>query len=202
MTMRLQFLAALLLLAAPVLGESLTDRERNRALSELHATRKLFLDAISSLNAEQWSWKPSPDQWSIAEISEHVVLTEDHYWEQIQKHVGSAGEPATKREAPLEDEEVIRRMADRHGKRKTGKTAMPTGRWDSPSTVAEEFKRRRDRLIEYVRTSDDDPRAHVWPHGALGPLDGFQWVLLACGHVHRHLQQLDEVKSAGGYPAP
>jgi hypothetical protein len=43
-------------------------------------------------------------------------------------------------------------------------------------------------------------RAHAAPHPAFGPLDAHQWILLVAGHSARHTLQIEEVKTAAGYP--
>ena len=43
----------------------MTQEERDFAMSSLHASRKLFLDAIAGLSDAQWKFKPAPDRWSI-----------------------------------------------------------------------------------------------------------------------------------------
>jgi len=37
---------------------------------------------------------------------------------------------------------------------------------------------------------------HAVPCGALGALDGYQWLLLLAIHTERHVQQIDDIKSA------
>jgi hypothetical protein len=188
------------LAALPLYGEPLTGGERNRALSELHATRKLLLDAIAGLSAEQWQFKPGPDRWSVAEIAEHVAVTEDLYWNGIQRNVAKEPNPGKRAEIQVADEEIIPRMADRTSTRKAGDANTPSGRFADAVAVAEAYKASRDRLIEYVRATDDNLRGHVWPHRAYGPIDGYQWILLACGHIVRHVDQINEVKAAPTYP--
>ena len=78
-----------LLLLLPVAGaaQPLTQGERNRAMSELHATRKQFLDAIEGLTPAQWNFKPAGGGWSVAETAEHIAVSEDELGKaQILRH--------------------------------------------------------------------------------------------------------------------
>jgi uncharacterized damage-inducible protein DinB len=184
----------------PLAAEELTQGERNRLLSESHATRKLFVDAISGLSEAQWQFKPGDGGWSIAEIAEHVAVTEDLYWNGIQRNVATDASPEKRAEIKVEDEAVIPRMVDRTSKRKAVEANTPTGRFADAAEVTAAYEASRERLIEYVRTTKDDLRNHVWPHRAYGPIDGYQWVLLACGHIERHVAQMNEVKASEGWP--
>jgi len=181
-------------------AQTLTQGERNRALSELHATRKLFLDTIADVSEQQWRWKPSAEAWSVAEVAEHVAVTEDSYWNAIQRNLESPAAPEKRAEIKIADEDVIPRMADRSSKRKTCEGNAPAGRFAGAAQTAAHFRASRDRLIAFVTATDQDLRNRVWPHKAYGALDGYQWVLLACGHIERHVAQIKEVLGAPGFP--
>jgi len=72
-----QFLAVLALAGTSlVLGQTITQAERDFAVSNLQASRKKFLDSIAGLSEAQWKFKPAPDRWSVAECAEHIALSE------------------------------------------------------------------------------------------------------------------------------
>ncbi len=72
-------LAAALLPAVSGGAAPMTQDERNRALSEFHASRKMFLDATEGLSAAQWNFKPDAGAWSVAECAEHIAISEDAF---------------------------------------------------------------------------------------------------------------------------
>src|SRR5438045_3372548 len=74
---KLLIVSLVLTIAAPAFGETLTQGERERAMSELHATRKQFLDSVAGLSDAQWNFKPAPDVRSVAEVAEHIAVSED-----------------------------------------------------------------------------------------------------------------------------
>ena len=51
-----------------MLAAGLSQGERDRAMSELHATRKQLLDAVNGLTEEQLRWKAGPERWSAMEV--------------------------------------------------------------------------------------------------------------------------------------
>jgi hypothetical protein len=188
----------LALAAAPLLAGSLNQGQRDFALSSLHASRKAFLDSIAGLSAAQWKFKPGPDRWSIAEVAEHVILTEDLLFGLEQKTLQSPA-VADRKDDRTADQALLDRMADRSQKRKNPPELGPTGRFATPRDAAQAFKEKRDHTLDYVRTTADDLRAHV-TKGPAGEMDAYQVLLMIAGHTNRHVLQIQEVKAAAGFP--
>src|SRR5947207_15592544 len=61
---------------APAFAQPLTQPERDSLLKHLQQTRQAFLDSISGLSEAQWTFKAGPDRWSIAEVAEHIAVSE------------------------------------------------------------------------------------------------------------------------------
>lgn len=182
-------------------SQTLNKGERQRAAAELEASRRLLLRAVSGLHEAQWRFKPAPDRWSIAECVEHVALAEDSYYELIVgKLLKSAADPKKLAEVRGKDDLVVKQMADRSSKRITAPALEPKGRWARPSQAVGYFQKSRDRLIRYVRSTKDSLRDHTQAHRAVGLIDGYQWILLASGHVRRHVEQIQEVRAHPSFP--
>ncbi|MEO8055858.1 MAG: hypothetical protein ABI768_11940 [Acidobacteriota bacterium] len=64
-----------------------------------------------------------------------------------------------------------------------------------------DFAANRAKTIEYVRTTQDDLRAHAAPHPEMGMLDGYWWIALLAAHAERHTAQIREVKTHPKFPA-
>ena len=62
--------------AAVPSAKTLTPEERDVALKSLQATHDAFLKSIAGLSEKQWKFKPAPDRWSVAEVSEHIAVSE------------------------------------------------------------------------------------------------------------------------------
>lgn len=198
-----RFVAFSVLLAAvcAASGETLTQGERERAMSELHATRKLFLDAVAGLSEAQWNFKPAPDVWSVAECAEHIALSEDDLYELVtEKLMKSPAQPDKKPDVKGKDELVLEKMLDRSQKAQAPAVLRPTHRWPTQQALMGHFKESRDRTIAYVENTGDDLRAHFLPHPAFELLDGYQWILLIAAHSHRHTLQIEEVKANPHFP--
>ncbi|MEN6537536.1 MAG: DinB family protein [Bryobacteraceae bacterium] len=194
--MKKWILPLILSVAAPLSAGSLTQGERDFAMSNLHASRKQFLDSITDLSEAQWKFKPAPDRWSIAEVAEHLILTEGAVFniatEKLMKSEAVTGQPPATRE---QDEEVLARLRDRSKKATASESITPTGRWPTPEASATAFKKDRDRSIAYIAGTQDDLRAHRGK-----TLDAYQYFLLLAGHTERHVAQINEVKADPNYP--
>ena len=196
-------LAGLLVIfsAIPACGAALTQGERDRAMSELHATRKQFLDAVAGLTPAQWSYKPSPSSWSLAEIAEHLAVTEDWIFDMVTKQIlASPAQPEKRAETRGKDEMVLKTIPDRSSKREAPAEIAPAHRFATPQAAVDHFRAARDRTIGYIQTTPDDLRVHFAPHRAVGLIDAYQWFLVASGHTARHLEQMAEVKAGPHYP--
>jgi uncharacterized damage-inducible protein DinB len=198
---KLVVLLALSGLTVPVFAETLTNEERERGMSELHATRRLFLDAVAGLSEAQWNFKPAPEVWSIAECAEHIAVSEDRLFELVTQQLMKApAEPDKKAEAKGKDEVILEKVIDRSQKFQAPEMLRPTHRWPTPQATVDHFKESRDRTIAYVENTPDDLRDHFAPHPVLKLLDGYQWILLISAHSHRHTLQIEEVKANPNFP--
>ncbi|BDC49243.1 hypothetical protein F183_A15590 [Bryobacterales bacterium F-183] len=184
-------------------GQVLTQGERDRAMSHMHGTSKLFLDSVAGLSAAQWNFKAGPDRWSIAECAEHIAASETFIFGVIQQMVKSPNAASAEDLAKTKgkDEVVIKGVPDRTQKFQAPEPIKPKKMASDPLDYVAKFKTARFANIAYVEKTQDPLREKVGPHPALGPLDAYQWMLLLSAHTERHTLQILEVKQAAGYPA-
>jgi len=188
-----------LALVFPMAAEPISSADREKLLNHLARTRKLFLDSIAGVSEAQWKFKPAPDRWSIAECAEHITVTEEALFGLITtKFLHTPPDTEKRPEGRVSDEEVIRVAVDRSVKGKAPEVIQPAGRFAGKAAVIEEFNMRRDRTVEFVRTTQEDLRARVTPGRTR--LDGVQHLLRLSAHSERHTLQIEEVKADPGYP--
>ncbi|MBI1789077.1 MAG: DinB family protein [Acidobacteria bacterium] len=187
-------------LATGLWSEPLSQGERDRAMSHMHATRKQFLDAIAGLSEAQWNFKAAPERWSIAECAEHIAVSEDAIFQLAQQVLKSPAQPEKKAGQAAKDEVIIQRTPDRSTKVQAPEFLKPTRRWATRDVLVAHFKESRDRNIAWVQTTQEDLRAHFADHPVFKTLDAYQWLLLISAHSERHTLQIDEVKADPGYP--
>ena len=91
-------------------------------------------------------------------------------------------------------------MADRSEKRHAPALAEPIGRWPSAGELIRHFRESRERLIRHVETAGRGLFGGHYRHYHLGLLNGYQWALLASGHLLRHLAHIEEIKRRNSFP--
>ena len=189
---------ALLALPSVVAAGPLTPEERDVAVKHLAQTRQKFLDSIAGLSDAQWTFKAGPDRWSIAEVAEHIAISESTILQLITDKILTAPAPAPEARQP--DEKIIEWVTDRTDRFQAPEFLKPTNRWSTREALVKEFDAARERTATYVKTTTDDLRAHAAPHPVLKTLDAYQWLLLISAHSARHTAQIEEVKTSAGYP--
>jgi uncharacterized damage-inducible protein DinB len=183
--------------SAPV---TLTAQEREAALKQFAATRDNFLKSISGLSEKQWTFKPAPDRWSVAEVAEHITLSESGIFGVVQKSMESPATPEKRDQVKGKDEMILQRVPDRSHKAQAPEFLRPTGRWATKADLTKAFEDARASNMNYIRTTNDDLRDHFFDHPVFGTLDGYQWLLLISTHSLRHTEQIEEVKADPNFP--
>ena len=197
--MRTTFLL-LLLAATTMAAQPLAPGERGRAMSDLHATRKMFLDSIEGLSEAQWRFKSAPDRWSVAECAEHIAASEDALFELATGKVMKTPPADSTENQRDKDALTLESVPNRDQKYQAPDALRPAGRWADMEALVTHFRRSRDRTIAYVEKTNDELRNHIAPHPAMGDLDAYQWILLISAHSERHVAQIREVKGHPDFP--
>jgi DinB family protein len=180
---------------------TLTKEERDRAVEYLKQTRKDFLTAVEGLSGAQWKFKAAPDRWSIAEVSEHIAVTEDTIWKLVnEKIMKSPATPEKAAEAKGKDEIILTKIPDRSRKAQAPEQLRPTGRWATRAALVKDFETTRGGEITYLTETKEDLRNHFEEHPFLKTMDAYQWLIFNGAHCKRHTAQILEVKADPNYP--
>jgi hypothetical protein len=179
----------------------LTPEEREAALKSLQATHDAFLQSIAGLSEKQWRFKPAPDRWSVAEVSEHITVTENMIFGMIQSKIMTGpATPEKRSEVKVTDDQILKMVPDRTHKFQAPEPLKPTNRWATEADQTKAFEEARQKTMDYVRTTNDDLRDHFGPHPVIGEMDAYQWILLISAHSERHTKQIEEVKADPNFP--
>jgi len=183
----------------PLHAEPLAKGDREFGMSALHASRKLFLDSVAGLSEAQLNFKPAPEKWSIAEVAEHIALSEQFIF---QASVAAMKAPAGEKmaDAGKMDEKILAAIPDRSRKATAPEPLRPQNRFKSAAEAVAAFKSSRDEHIKYLNETQDALREHFYKNPVLGDIDAFQWILFMSAHTERHVAQILEVKASPGFP--
>jgi hypothetical protein len=187
--------------SAPAQPTPLTSQEREAAIKHFETTRDNFLKSISGLSEKQWTFKPAPDRWSVAEVAEHITVSESTLGGLVQQTImQSPAAPEKREQVKGKDELILTKLPDRSHKAQAPEFLRPTGRWATEVDLTKAFDDARAANIHYISTTSDDLRDHFFDHPAFGTLDGYQWLLLISAHSARHTAQIEEVKADPKFP--
>jgi hypothetical protein len=189
---------AVFALTAVAAAANLTGTEKKEGLAQLERTRDGVVAAAKGLSDAQLKFKPAPDRWSVAEVLEHIALSEDLLFENTSKNVMSAPAGKADRDYKGADKTVLTAITDRTHKFKAPDPLVPTGRW-SPEETLDHFLKSRARTMEFLK-STPDLRDHVVDSPLGQPLDAYQWLLFTSAHSERHTKQILEVKADPNFP--
>ncbi len=199
--MKLLYLFATLL---PLGAETLSQGERDRAMSHLQATRKLYVDATSGLSEAQWKFKSAPDRWSVAECAEHLAESEDFLRGLLVSTLKKSPVNDAKREAARPNREKMDQMvpvmlADRSKKAQAPEPLKPTGKLGSQEQVIKAFRERRDATLTFIEQTSEDLRGRTFSLGG-NEIDLYQMAFMISGHTERHVKQMREVLADPNFP--
>jgi hypothetical protein len=143
--------------------------------------------------------QPAPAVWSVEECAEHIILAEDYifgYTQQTLKTPVVARLATSTEEA---DKKLVAGIKDRSKKATASEPIRPSGKFATPADAARESTARRDKTIQYVKSTKDKLRVHSVA-GPDGPMDSYQVLLLLTAHSSRHTAQILEVKANSEFP--
>ncbi len=133
---------------------------------------------IDGLSEEQAAFKPSPDDWCVLEVLQHVV-------ESKQK--------------------VARRsFALARGETAPPVTVIGTVEGQVPATLAESrtaLEKEHRELLRFVESLSPETNVEAkQPHPWFGPLDCREWAVFERVHDGDHANQILEIKGAPAFP--
>ena len=184
---------------AAVVPTPLTQADRDKAMAYLEKTRQGVVDATKGLSPAQWNFKPAPDRWSVAEVTEHIALAEDLMRGMVTGKVMKAGPRKAPADLVVLDEMVMTRVPDRSNKRQAPDALRPANHFGSPQGSLDHFLASRTTTEEFLKTHDD-----LRDHAEFSPLgkdlDAYEWILFIGAHSERHTKQILEVKADPNFP--
>ena len=165
--------------------------------------REALLNSVTGLSEAQINFKPAEDQWAIADILHHLALADEAnvklsglFLKQIQEQSVPSD--------PSPDESVVDCMdkfrENLNVKAKAPERVAPLSHLPAPESLAR-LQASREKLMQAMSgLSDYDLSRVSFPHPLLGPLNGYQWLMIAGLHESRHATQIERIKSGEGFP--
>ena len=185
------------LLAAPLFAAPMANQDREHLLVHFEMTTQMLAEQVHGLSPAQLEYKASPDRWSIREVVSHLAVAEPDYWRDIQKALKAAPDMKGKKSSAT-DADILWYGIDRVVHTKTGGGHEKVDTYKDASEALGKFQALRATMIEYIKTTQDDMRAHSF--GDREVIVCWQWMLEISTHAERHIQQIREIKNDPNFP--
>ena len=170
-----------------------------KLIGEANQSRRRVIDAAAGLSSEQEQFRLGPDEWTVPQVIEYLVLAEmmgiSGLWA-VVRSVGQ-GEEAWDGELPNPGRSIDEIVA-----------ATVTGKIEALEAVKPRFNGPLDWAVAELEACQPvlasfgaalhglDPETIIFPHFVFGPLDAVQRLQFLRWHLDHHLEQIEEIKAA------
>jgi uncharacterized damage-inducible protein DinB len=161
-----------------------------------------FLAAVSNLTEAQANFRPDENQWTIAEIVEHVSIIDNNFLRlahKLLKEAESAPRP------PKADLNLGHTSLDENGHQHPGPFPAPERvRPQGGVGIEDSLVKMSASLAGFAeiqsRIEAVDLSEQMFTHPFLGPINIYQWMALLGEHEDRHRGQIERLKASAGFP--
>lgn len=157
--------------------------------------------SISGLSEAQIQHKPSKEEWSVSQVLEHIILTEEMLFGMMRETMEKPANPERRSEIQFSDDQIMQGMTDRSQKAKASAEITGEGKYNSPEEAMEELLAQRQTILEYIRNIPVKEMRDRVNDSPFGPVDAYQSFLFIAGHTARHTLQIEEIKASESFPS-
>lgn len=152
--------------------------------------REKVLKSVEFLNDEELNMIPEKGKWSIAQVLEHLYLTEKDI-------VDGIVETLSKDEYIRTETKPIQIILDRTIKRVAPTHLTPSNTFQTMNELRRKLEESRKALMESVEgVCEEELEQKSFIHRKYGLLSIRQWISLIGYHEERHLEQIEEIKDS------
>lgn len=160
-----------------------------RALKRLDAVHEKLLQTVTPLDSKIFSQRPSENEWSVAEIVQHLSLVEDRVTKELEAAIARQPQRVGffRRLIPISV------VSSRLLRLKAPKAVNPVVVPDKDIAI-QELDHARSKLKALCDAHDVSRfRNLIFKHPFLGDIDGVATISFVGYHEHRHYKQIREV---------
>lgn len=166
------------------------------AMDETRARLRARLDHLTSA---QENARPSPDEWAVSEIAEHLAIIEERLSKLFPVMLTKAEAGGFERRAdqpfrPVSVESMVEQS--KREKYTAPEMARPTGTVSLADSINRLNRSREAINVLRPRLEALDLTNVTYPHPVFGPLDAYQWLVFIGVHEERHLRQIESVMAS------
>ncbi len=180
-----------------------TRADRNFLAQGLRSTKADLLHEVEALSNKQLHFKIDPQQWSVAEVLEHLGVYEELLLWDLTNNQYTEERPDLEAKVKGIDSLMLAYTTD-PAKGTAPAIAQPLGRFKNKASLIHFFLKNRDEVLKLVTETQTDFRLHFifrppdW--GAWHLRDLHQYTLLWIAHTTRHTNQIRRIKADRHFP--
>jgi hypothetical protein len=171
-----------------------------RTLEDIYALMEneqaKFVAAVAALTEEQAHYRPAENAWTIAEIAEHLSITNGGFLRithKLLKQAEAAGAPA------LGELNLPSVLLLPDGSQPPPFAAPDRVKPQGEQALADSLAKLAESLAGFhairPRLAAADCSKEMFPHPAVGELNAYQWMIVQGEHLDRHRQQVERIKA-------
>src|ERR1700683_1689868 len=140
-------------------GAEMTSEDREHLLVHFQMTGQMLESEVRGLSPVQLEYRSSPDRWTIRECVSHLAVAEPDYWRDLMSAVKASPDMSTKKSVNT-DADILWYGIDRVVHTKTGGGQERVDTYKDLGEALAKFQALRTTMIEYIKSTNDDLRAH------------------------------------------
>lgn len=179
--------------------QDITRAERDLAKGYLQQTRDGVVQAVGGFTEPQWDFRRAEDEWSSAEIVEHLAMVEAYFCGTVAERLRVAQATGLEETPQLPAERVVDIATDLSERWVAPQVIRPTGAWKGGVAI-QHFVERCGGLAEFLETSDM-LHGRTSRHPRMGEMDGYRWILFIAAHRERHRRHIEQIKADPRFPS-
>ena len=164
-------------------------------------------DVFGKLSSEQLNWKYAENIWSIGQIFDHLITTNDLYFDKIQKVADGTHKNNWFSIIPIFPAFtgiMMKKMLGPEAARKMKTFAMfePSSS-NISETIIEDFRQNQEKLISLMKATENLDLKKIKVPEPISPavnitlIDAYEILIV---HEKRHFNQANEVLKMDGFP--
>ena len=161
----------------------------------LDSTRTHLASAVNNVPETKRDERPAENRWSVAEVLEHLCITEGRVAQLLGGMIGGAkakGLPAEVEISSIIDSVDHRRIVDRSTRRIAPEIVAARSSTNC-ATAWSQLQSSRDKLRGALLSGDGLALSELkYEHPVLGLIDVYQWAIFVGAHEARHTEQIKE----------
>ncbi|MFN8253740.1 MAG: DinB family protein [Ferruginibacter sp.] len=180
-----------------------TAADRQNLIVGLKNSQSKIAQEVEGLNERQMTFKPDSNQWSIAEVIEHIAVYEELlYWDLLNNQY-TPERPELVDSVKGIDSTMLAYATDPN-RGQAPFAVQPMGRFQKKADLLIFFNRYRNEVIKLIEETKVDFRLHFifrpadW--GVWHIRDLHQYTLLWIAHTDRHLNQIKRIENSPKFP--